>query len=85
MVAMSSGIAHGMRVPAWQIGIGWKALLRQPAREGHRDNSHQKIAFRPRQRTDPCEAPGSEQRGLRPRSQFVAGSARNRIGFRALP
>ena len=51
MVAMSCGIAHGMRVPAWQIGIGWKALLRQPAREGHRDNSHQKIAFRQRRRT----------------------------------
>jgi hypothetical protein len=51
MVPMSCGIAHGMRVPAWQIGIGWKALLRQPAREGHRDNRHQKIAFRQRQRT----------------------------------
>jgi hypothetical protein len=51
MVAMSFGIAHGMRAPSWQIGIGWKALLRQPAREGHRDNSHQKIAFRQRRRT----------------------------------
>jgi hypothetical protein len=26
MVAMSGGIAHGMRVLAWQIRIGWKAL-----------------------------------------------------------
>jgi hypothetical protein len=29
---MSRGIADGMRVLAWQIRIGWKALLRQTAR-----------------------------------------------------
>src|ERR1700733_12087138 len=43
MVAMSRGIAHGMRVLAWQIRIGWKALLRQPARRKHRTNSHQNL------------------------------------------
>jgi hypothetical protein len=41
MVAMSGGIAHGMRVLAWQIRVGWKALLRQPAGAGRRNNSHQ--------------------------------------------
>jgi hypothetical protein len=27
MVAMSRGIAHGMRVLAWQIRLGWQAAL----------------------------------------------------------
>jgi hypothetical protein len=66
MVAMSCGIAHGMRVPAWQIGVGWKALLRQPAGAGHRDNSHQKIAFRQRPRTDPPELQALSNEGCGP-------------------
>ena len=41
MVAVARGIVHGMRVLAWQIRIGWQALLRQPAGARRRDNSHQ--------------------------------------------
>ena len=41
MVAMSRRVAHGMRVLAWQIRIGWKALLRQAAGARGRNNSHQ--------------------------------------------
>src|SRR5208283_1126292 len=42
MVAMSRGIAHGMRLRARQIRIGRKALFRQPARTQHRTDSHEK-------------------------------------------
>ena len=35
--AMSRRIAHGMRVLAWQIRIGWQTLLRQPAGARRRD------------------------------------------------